>query len=110
MGEFRDVAAIDDIPVGTGRAVEINGRTVALFHTESGFFAIDNSCPHRGGPLVDGDLSCDEIVCPWHFWVFDLKTGRHADPRIRVATHEVKQERGRILLRVSEDVSGGGIV
>jgi len=108
MSGYLDVCQADDVPVGSGRSFSLDGRTIALFHTESGFYAVDNSCPHRGGPLADGDLSCDEIVCPWHFWIFDLKTGRHADPRIRLVTHGVQQQGQRVLVKINTGVSDGG--
>ena len=52
-----------------------SGR-IALYHTRSGFFATENTCPHRGGPLGEGDLIGDEIVCPWHLWGFDVADRR----------------------------------
>ena len=50
----------------------------ALPHAPRGFFATDNTCPHRGGPLAEGDVIGNEIVCPWHLWGFDVATGRCA--------------------------------
>ena len=101
MPEFLDIAATSDVPLGRARAFPAGGQTVALYHTASGFFATDNVCPHRGGPLAEGDLIGDEINCPWHLWGFDVKTGLCAGNReIAVATHEVRVEGDRILVRV----------
>ena len=101
MPEFLDIAATSDVPLGRARAFQAGGQTVALYHTASGFFATDNVCPHRGGPLAEGDLIGDEINCPWHLWGFDVKTGLCAGNReIAVATHEVRVEGDRILVRV----------
>ena len=101
MPEFIDLAATSEVPLGQARAIQAAGRTIALYHTPSGFFATDNTCPHRGGPLAEGDLIGDEITCPWHLWGFDVKTGRCAgNPEIAVATHELRVEGERILVRV----------
>jgi nitrite reductase/ring-hydroxylating ferredoxin subunit len=99
---FIEVLSAADLPVGRIRAVKIDDRAVAISHTANGFFATDNTCPHRGGPLAEGDLLGDEIVCPWHLWGFDVRTGLcpgNAD--YSIATHEVKLDGDRILLRLS---------
>jgi nitrite reductase (NADH) small subunit len=102
MPEPVEVLKTSDLPVGRVKAVTLEGRTVALYHTSSGFFATDNTCPHRGGPLAEGDLIGDEITCPWHLWGFDVATGLCAgNPEISVATHEVRVEDDRVLVRLS---------
>jgi nitrite reductase (NADH) small subunit len=101
MPEFIDIAATSELPPGRVKAVQTAGRTLALYHTASGFYATDNTCPHRGGPLAEGDLIGEEITCPWHLWGFDVKTGLCAgNPEIAVATHELRVEGERILVRV----------
>ncbi|MGH7709517.1 MAG: Rieske (2Fe-2S) protein [Vulcanimicrobiaceae bacterium] len=72
------VARLDGLPAGSARAVEIDGRDVALFNVDGALFAIEGSCPHQGGPLVDGWRAGFEIACPWHGWCFDLRTGAMA--------------------------------
>lgn len=100
MPEFVEVANVADLPVGRAKSCAIPGRTIALYHTPHGFFATDNTCPHRGGPLGEGDLLGNEIVCPWHFWSFDVTTGEDCvDPYLRIVTHEVKVEGDRVLVR-----------
>ena len=102
--EFIAVANASDIPVGRMRAFTIGDRKIALYHTERGFFASDNVCPHRGGPLADGDLIGEEIICPWHLWGFEVDTGYcTGNPRIRIAIHEVRIEGGRVLVQLSEE-------
>ena len=102
MPEFIDIAAISELPIGRVKAIHAAGRTLALYHTASGFYATDNTCPHRGGPLAEGDLIGEEITCPWHLWGFDVKTGLCAgNPEIAVATHELRVDGERILVRVS---------
>lgn len=100
--EFIAVANVSDIPVGRMRAFTIGDRKIALYHTERGFFASDNVCPHRGGPLADGDLIGEEIICPWHLWGFDVATGLcTGNATVSVLTHEVRVDADRIMVRLS---------
>jgi nitrite reductase/ring-hydroxylating ferredoxin subunit len=100
--EFIDIASSSELPLGRSKAYIVNGRTIALYHTDDGFFATDNTCPHRGGPLAEGDLIGNEINCPWHLWGFDVATGLCAgNPSIRVAAHEVRLEGDRIFVRLT---------
>jgi nitrite reductase/ring-hydroxylating ferredoxin subunit len=102
MESFVPIANVNDVPVGRVRAFLVADRKVALYHTASGFFASDNVCPHRGGPLADGDLIGEEIICPWHLWGFDVASGLcTGNPDISVLMHEVKVEHDRIMIRLS---------
>lgn len=60
---------------GTGKLVEVEGRRIALFYVDGGYYAIDDVCTHRGGPLSEGSLSGDEVTCPIHGAQFNVKTG-----------------------------------
>lgn len=100
--EFIEVANVGDVPMGRAKACEVGGRTIAIYHTLDGFFATDNTCPHRGGPLAEGDLIGNEINCPWHLWGFDVATGICAGNReIKVAAHSVRVENDKILVKLS---------
>ncbi len=75
--EFTTVAQIADVPPGTGRTVEVKGVWIALFNIEGTFYAIDNACPHAGGPLGEGKIREGGVVeCPWHGWRFNIATGQ----------------------------------
>ena len=55
------------------------------------FYALENACPHRGGPLGEGDLEGTEVVCPWHAWRFDVTTGASpVNPKTAVRTFPVE--------------------
>lgn len=102
MESFIDVASVNDLPVGRARTYLVGERKIALYHLPSGFFASDNTCPHRGGPLGEGDLIGDEIICPWHLWGFYVSTGScSGNPDISIVTHEVRLSDERIMVRLS---------
>ena len=93
---------MSDLPVGRVKSVKAGEETLALYHTAKGFFASESRCPHRGGPLAEGDIIGDEIVCPWHLWGFDVRTGLcPGNAEFIVATHEVKVDGDRILVKLS---------
>jgi len=75
MGTFVKVAQKDDVAANAGKLVQAGGKDIALIRSGDDFFAIDNECTHVGGPLCEGTVSADEIICPWHAARFDLKTG-----------------------------------
>jgi nitrite reductase (NADH) small subunit len=69
------VCGVEDVPLGEGRAVVVSGRRLAVFRAEDGWFALDATCPHRGGPLADGIVASRTVICPLHERRFDLATG-----------------------------------
>ena len=77
MSEFIKVANISDLEAGHAAVVEIGGRTIALFNVNGEFFALDNTCMHRGGPLGEGFVDQNNLTvqCPWHGSQFDVTTG-----------------------------------
>ena len=99
MAVMTKVAKTSEIAPGTSKVVEVGGKTVAVFNCEGAFFAIDNTCKHRGGPLGEGSLSGTTVSCPWHGWEYDVKTGECAmDPAIKVQKFDVKVEGEDILV------------
>ena len=82
--------ATGDVRDGEGLVVEAGGRTVAVFRVAGRYYAIDNTCPHRGGPLGEGDLEGRTVTCPWHAWRWDVTTGANVNnPAVRVACYPV---------------------
>jgi nitrite reductase/ring-hydroxylating ferredoxin subunit len=93
MGDYVKVASTADVPPGTGTVAEVAGQAVAVFNVNGAFYAIDNTCVHRGGPLGEGELDGDVVTCPWHAWQYDVKTGvSTTNPSARVKTYPVKVE------------------
>ena len=69
---------IRDLPEeGKGKVLLLaDGREVAIFRKDGKLFAIDNICPHEGGPLGEGTLEGTCVTCPWHGWQFDITNGK----------------------------------
>jgi nitrite reductase (NADH) small subunit len=85
------VAAVSDVPPGTGREFTVGDRVIALFHIDGGFYALDGICRHAGGPLGNGTLCGTVVTCPWHGWQYDVTTGQHClAPRIRQDRFDVE--------------------
>lgn len=98
-----DLGPLDFIPLGEGRAYIVAGRHIAVFRQRDGrVFAIDNRCPHRGGPLADGIVGGGVVICPLHAWKFDLHTGRCLGEDVALETYPVRVVNGRILVQLSE--------
>jgi nitrite reductase/ring-hydroxylating ferredoxin subunit len=99
MASFFKVCKTTDILTGSGKTVDVNGKSVALFNVDGTFYAIDDTCAHRGGPLGEGELDGKIAVCPWHGWRWDVTTGvNQLNPAVTVAKYEVKVEGEDILV------------
>ena len=100
MTDWTDIGAIDDIPERGARVVKTHMGCVAVFRTiDNEVFAIDDACPHKGGPLSEGIVHGRSVTCPLHSMVLRLDTGQAqgADTG-SVGTYAVRVEAGRILL------------
>ena len=92
---------VDDIPLGEGRAISLEGRRVAIFRAAGGWYALDAICPHRGGPLADG-IVCDRaVMCPLHDRRFDLETGAALTTGDGVAAHAVEVRGERVFVTLA---------
>jgi nitrite reductase (NADH) small subunit len=91
MGNFITVAKIDEIPPGTCKSVEVHGVLLALCNVGGTVYALDNTCPHAGGPIGEGILMGDVVTCPWHGWRFNVRTGeRPENPAFKLTRCEVQ--------------------
>ncbi len=85
---FVRAARKDEIPAGSIREFQVDGLTVAIANIGNKFYAINNTCLHRGGPLAQGELHGAVVTCPWHGWQYDVTTGKLvANPTIGVKTY-----------------------
>ena len=104
MTDWIDIGPLDAVPARGARGVKTAAGCVAVFRTgDDRVYALDNACPHKGGPLAEGIVHGASVTCPLHAWVFDLETGKAqgADSGA-VATHPARVIEGRILLDLSQ--------
>ena len=93
------VASVREVPPGSGKVVVVQGHAVALFNVDGRFFAVSNTCLHRGGPVGEGELSGTTVTCPWHGWEYDVRTGRNTtNPLACLRTFEVRLEGDEVLV------------
>lgn len=101
-GTFIPVATLGDLDDRGRAVVVVDGTRVALVRVEGRLHALDDTCPHRGGPLSEGDLEGHMLHCPLHAWPFDVRTGQCSrQPGARVRIYEVRVEGEHILLAAS---------
>jgi nitrite reductase (NADH) small subunit len=97
------ITACDNIPPREGRAAIVGDREIAIFNLGDGFLAVDNRCPHRGGPLADGIVAGDTVVCPLHAWKIGLQTGtveRPAGVAACVQSYPTRVEGGIVMIEL----------
>ncbi len=100
---FVEVANISDLKPGQGKVVSVGGKEVALFNVNGEFRAVKNACPHRGGPLGEGNLSDSVVTCPWHGWQFNVESGvSPVNPQAKIETYRVKVEGNKVLVSVGD--------
>lgn len=101
MGNFVKVAHTSEILTGQGKCVEVEGKRIAIFNVDGSYYAIDDVCPHQGGPLGEGELDGTVVTCPWHGWEFDVTTGvNRDDSEVQQQQFAVKVEGDDILVEV----------
>ena len=86
------VASVKDVKPGSSFCAKAGDTALALFKTAAGYAAIDNLCPHAGGPLCEGSVVDDVVTCPWHGSQFDIETGevKHGPAKVAVKTYPVE--------------------
>jgi nitrite reductase (NADH) small subunit len=90
-----------DFQAGEGRVVEADGKDLALFNVDGAYYALDNACSHRGGPLGEGDLEGTTVVCPWHAWRWDVTTGANVNnPAIKMSCYPVSVDDGQVFVEL----------
>jgi len=88
---FVRAAAASEIPAGTIREVSVEGKALAVANVGGQFYAISNTCLHRGGPLGDGVLEGKVVTCPWHAWQYAVTTGMVSqNPTARVHRYPIE--------------------
>ena len=110
-GRWIRVTLVENIPPREGRAVLVGDQELALFNLGDRFLATDNRCPHEGGPLCDGILTGESVVCPLHAWKVNLTDGSVERPAAGkahcVQTYPTRVEDGVVLIAVP--AAGAGV-
>ena len=92
MSAWMQLCDVGEAPaVGQAREVVVQGVAMCLANVDGVLGVVDNVCPHRGGPLAEGWIEEGKIVCPWHAWGFDIKTGVCAEERSQVKVYPLEQ-------------------
>jgi nitrite reductase/ring-hydroxylating ferredoxin subunit len=99
VAEYR-VATLAQVPPGCMRRVEAGGEAVVLYNVDGEIFASSDVCPHRGAALSEGSLDDGVVMCPFHAWEFDVRTGECVSlPEARpLRRYEVRVDEGFILI------------
>ncbi len=102
MAEFVRVCSQAEIPAaGTVKEFVVQGRALCVGNVDGAVCVLDGTCPHEGGPLGEGTVEGGKVVCPWHSFAFDLKTGAtDEDPSLRAEVLEAKVEAGELKARL----------
>jgi nitrite reductase (NADH) small subunit len=86
---------------------EVEGLGVCLANVNGELSALDNICPHRQGPLGQGWIEGEVVVCPWHSWAFGAKTGLSTYPeKERVAVFQLRIEGENVLVDIGNRAQG----
>ena len=111
MPDFFPAFDASALPPGKGETVELGGRRIAVFNIGGKFYALDDTCPHRGGPLGPGWIEGEKcmVACPLHGWEFDLKTGACLTvPSRPVRSYRVRVVEGTVEIAVQPDGGAPG--
>jgi nitrite reductase (NADH) small subunit len=101
MSEWHRVAEYGGLYDDTGTVVDVNGSEIALFKVGDAVYAIENECPHRQGPLGDGDLEGEVVTCPFHAWQVNVRTGEVVDfPSMKTCVYPCRVENGDVLVEL----------
>ena len=109
MREYRSMALVKvgslaQLPSGSVMEAEVAGSTYAICNVDGELHALDGICPHAGGPLGQGALHGTTLVCPWHGWEYDCRTGiNDFDESVKVELFPVKVENGEIFLDLAAE-------
>ena len=101
MAKFVKVASLSELTPGSAKVVEALGKSIALFNVGGTIYATDNTCLHQGGPLGEGQLMGEVVICPWHQWEYNVRTGENVDDNsLKLATFPVQVDGSDIKVAV----------
>jgi nitrite reductase (NADH) small subunit len=106
MSQWIRISEVGNIPPREGRAARVGDHEIAVFNLGETFLAVDGHCPHQGGPLCDGIVAGETVVCPLHAWKINLKSGEVERPTAHVGrciqSYATKVEDGVVMVEWPE--------
>ncbi len=101
MPAFISLARQSDLPgVNQVKELSCGGKVICVANVNGEICAMENICLHMGGPLGEGVVEGGKVICPWHGWAYDPKTGQAGPPGAKVAVYPVKIENGDVLIEM----------
>jgi len=101
MSETIRICPANEVPIEGAKLISCRGRQIALINHQDQFYAIENRCPHKAGPLGLGAIKNGMITCPWHRFRFDLQTGRSVtNPAMIAKMYPVEIEGDQLWLEI----------
>jgi nitrite reductase/ring-hydroxylating ferredoxin subunit len=102
MPRLIKVATLGELSPGQGKLVSVDGEQIALFNVDGTYYALGAVCPHEGGPLHEGVVEGNCIICPWHAFDFTVTTGQSStDPDLRVPMYVVATQGTDIFIEMA---------
>ena len=103
--EYVEIPEASELKDGETLRAEIDGTIVTLARWEGRYFAVQEFCTHRLGPLSEGRIAEGQVMCPWHRSCFDLASGKvtQGPAKMDLKTYEIKMQDGRILIRIPRE-------
>jgi nitrite reductase (NADH) small subunit len=99
---FIKLASQSDLPpANEAKEFPCGDKVICVANVNGTITAMDNVCLHRGGPLGQGVIEKGKVVCPWHGWAWDPRTGQAGDnPNVKLAVYPLKIENGEVLIEI----------
>jgi nitrite reductase/ring-hydroxylating ferredoxin subunit len=101
MADYITVCRDADIAANAAKPFVVNGKEIAVYNLAGKFYATQQACLHRQGPLSEGEINGCTVTCPWHGWEYDIPSGENLFNRAqKLATYPVKVENGEVKVAV----------
>ncbi len=101
MGNFLKIAAQSELPApNEAKEFPCGDKLICVANVNGEISAMDDVCLHRGGPLGQGVIEGGKVICPWHGWAWDPKTGEAGSPGAKVAVYAVRVDNGNVLVEI----------
>ena len=101
MSELLKICLKNELPaLGQAKEFSAGARVLCIANVDGVIRALDNECPHRGGPLAEGMIEDGKVICPWHAWAFEAATGASDGSQERVAVYPVSYEGDGVFVKL----------